>query len=423
MEVIYEHIIYLVLIGICILLSAFFSGAETALVSARRISIETAAGKGVSGAARSVYILDNLEDAIGMVLVGNNIANISATAFITFVANRAFFLGDRGLFAVTAAQTVVFLILCEITPKVVARAKAEKFLLRMSLPIKGLIIMLKPLTRSSLFFSRLIKRIFRIPESESTLLRSRDELGRLFQIGEEEGVIEEEHQQIVDEILSFREVTAYEAMTPTIDIISVDEKSSIRKLVQIIEETHFSRIPLYSERVDNITGYIFYRDILRQASVTDISELMYPAWYVPGTKNIFELFLEMKKKHVPMVFVVNEQGAVAGLLTHEDIAEEVVGEIHTRDHTGEELISMISNREYMVSGDLDIEHFQKVFPVKITKRGFETIAGFMTWKLGRIPDQGERFVHDRITFIVEEVTERSVEKVRLWSSSKIKLKK
>jgi len=423
MEVINQHIIYLVLIGICILLSAFFSGAETALVSASRISIETAAGKGAAGAARSVYILDNLEDAIGMVLVGNNIANIAATAFITFVANRAFFLGDRGLFAVTALQTIVFLILCEITPKVVARAKAEKFLVRMSLPIKGLIILLKPLTRSSLFFSRLIKRIFRIPETEGSLLRSRDELGRLFQIGEEEGVIEEEHQQIVAEILSFREVTAYEAMTPTIDIISVDEKSSIRKLVQIIEETHFSRIPIYSERVDNITGYIFYRDILRQASVTDITALMYPAWYVPGTKNIFELFLEMKKKHVPMVFVVNEQGAVVGLLTHEDIAEEVVGEIHTRDHTGEELISMINNREYIISGDLDIEHFQKVFPVNINKRGFETIAGFITWKLGRIPARGERFVHDRITFIVEEVTERSVEKVRLWSSSRIKLRK
>ncbi len=423
MEVLFQHIVYLVLISICILLSAFFSGAETALVSAQRISIETGASKGKRNAVRSLYILDNIEDAIGMVLVGNNIANIAATAFITFVATRSFALGDRGLLIVTAVQTLVFLIFCEISPKVIARAKAESFLLVMSLPIKGLIILLKPLTKSSLLFSNLIKRIFKIPETSSSFVRSRDELGRLFRMGEEEGVIEEEHQQLVDEILSFREVTAYEVMTPTIDIKSVEEGSSLKKLVQTVEETHFSRIPLYSERVDNITGYIFYRDILRKPGMKNLSSIMYRAWYIPGTKNIFELFLEMKKKNVPMVFVVNEHGAVVGLVTHEDIAEEVVGEIQTKDHTEEELIAKINDKEYLLSGDLDIEHFQKVFPVRINKKGFETIAGFITWQLGRIPAKGERFEHDRITFIVEEATERSVEKVRLKADSKIRLKK
>lgn len=299
MEVLFQHIVYLVLISICILLSAFFSGAETALVSAQRISIETGASKGKRNAVRSLYILDNIEDAIGMVLVGNNIANIAATAFITFVATRSFALGDRGLLIVTAVQTLVFLIFCEISPKVIARAKAESFLLVMSLPIKGLIILLKPLTKSSLLFSNLIKRIFKIPETSSSFVRSRDELGRLFRMGEEEGVIEEEHQQLVDEILSFREVTAYEVMTPTIDIKSVEEGSSLKKLVQTVEETHFSRIPLYSERVDNITGYIFYRDILRKPGMKNLSSIMYRAWYIPGTKNIFELFLEMKKKMCP----------------------------------------------------------------------------------------------------------------------------
>lgn len=124
-----------------------------------------------------------------------------------------------------------------------------------------------------------------------------------------------------------------------------------------------------------------------------------------------------------MVFVVNEHGAVVGLVTHEDIAEEVVGEIQTKDHTEEELIAKINDKEYLLSGDLDIEHFQKVFPVRINKKGFETIAGFITWQLGRIPAKGERFEHDRITFIVEEATERSVEKVRLKADSKIRLKK
>lgn len=423
MEAILEHILYLVLISICIILSAFFSGAETAIVSAQRISIEARAARGKGNAVRAIYILDNLEEAVGMVLVGNNIANIAATAFITFVATRAYALDDQGLLIVTAAQTLIFLILCEISPKVIARARAESFLLVMSLPIKGLIILLKPLTRSSLFFSRMVKKIFRIPETSSSFVSSRDELGRLFRIGEEEGVIEEEHQQIVDEILSFRDVTAYEVMTPTIDIASVEEGGSVRRLVQAVEETHFSRIPLYRDRVDNIRGYIFYRDILNKKSVKNLTDIMYPAWYVPGTKNIFELFLEMKKKHVPMVFVVNEQGAVVGLVTHEDIAEEVVGEIHTRDHTSEELITVVSEREYILSGDLDIEHFQKVFNIEIEKKGFETIAGFITWFLGRIPSAGERFVHDGITFIAEEVTEKSVEKVRLRAVGRKKIKR
>ena len=413
-------LIYEVVIFVFILLSGFFSGAETALVSSRRVSIETTARKGHGNGRRALYLIDHLEDAMGMVLIGNNIVNIAATAFITYVATSAFMLREEQIFFVTAAQTMIFLLFCEITPKIVAKAKAENVLLFFSFPLKMLLVIFSPVNRVSLSFSSLVKRIFRIERGGNSIVRSRDELDILFQIGEHDGVIEEEHHMYVSEILSFKDMTAAEVMTHTIDIISVELKSSVRQLAELIESTRFSRIPVFEKRVDNIIGYVFYRDILRRRDVKEISELMYPAKYVPSTKNIFELFLEMQEQKVPLVFVVNEYGAVAGMVSHEDIAEEVVGEIQTIDHGDRELIVRTSDREYQLSGDLDIEHFERIFSIDIEKRGFETIAGFIMYKLGRIPRKGETVTYGRYSFTVEEVTERSIKKAVLRSRSRIK---
>ncbi|PKL35653.1 MAG: hypothetical protein CVV44_19160 [Spirochaetae bacterium HGW-Spirochaetae-1] len=415
-------LVYEILIFVFILFSAFFSGAETAIISSRRIAIETSAKKGKKSARRALYILDNMEDAIGMILIGNNIANVTATAFITYIATASYMLNDRGIFAVTAVQTLFFLLCCEIFPKIIARARAESFLNLFSLPIKGLTVVFRPVNRVSLAFTSVLKKILGIRRTGNSLVRSREELNILFKIGEKEGVIDGEHLMYVSEILSFKEMTAHEIMTPTIDIVSIELQSSVRQLVGLIESTRFSRIPVFDKRVDNIVGYIFFRDIFKREKVNNIAEIMIPASYVPSTKNIFELYIEMQDRKIPLVFVVNEYGAVIGMVSHEDIAEEVVGEIQSMDHTDEDLIVQVSEREFLISGDLDIEHFQKLFSLELEKRGFETIAGFVMSRMGKIPVKGEKFVYNKFTFIVEEATDRSVEKIILRSSGKIKLK-
>jgi len=246
--------IYTFLIVTFTLLSAFFSGTETALISANSIKLITL-GRGRTLAKRALDLLDHKENALITTLIGNNIANIAATAFITFVATKAFLLHESRLLLITIIQALIFLLLCEIVPKIVARARAERCLMFFSIPLRFFSILFKPAEKISLLFSMKLRELLH-SDSEQGFTASRDEIGILFQIGEREGIIDKNHQELVSEILIFHEKTASEVMTPTIDIISIEKRKSINYLIKLIEQTRFSRIPVYEDRVDNIIGYV-----------------------------------------------------------------------------------------------------------------------------------------------------------------------
>jgi len=402
---------YITLIGIMMFLSFFFSGTETALLTSNRFYLESLAKTGNRRAKLSLKIVDTIENAMGMILIGNNIVNISSAAFITYIATTAFMLTEPGMLVVTAVQTILFLIICEVTPKVVARARAEAFLMFFSYPIHILLFIMKPAVGVSLLFAQALKSMVGITDSGRSSVRSREEIDILFKIGEEEGVINVEHHEYVSEILSFRGMTAREIMTPTIDIVSIDIESSVRELADLIVRTRFSRIPVYSGRVDNLVGYVFYRDILKHRGAKKIADVMNKVHYVPTTKRIVELYNEMVENLIPMVFIVDEHGAVVGMVTHEDIAEEVVGEIQTRDQSEEELVVEMGRGKFLLSGNMDIEYFMRSFNIHIDKKGFETLAGFIEYRLGRIPKKGDRLDYEKYTFIIDQATERSIEKV------------
>ena len=414
-------IAYKISVLIFAVLSAFFSGAETALVSSSRFMLESLAKNGSKRAVRSLQILENSEDAIGMVLIGNNITIIAATSFIAYIATGIYSMNEKQLVVVALVQAAIFLFFCEISPKIVARARAESYLMIFSFPIHFLMKILKPFVTVSLASSNLIRKVLGIQKVDQPLIRSKDELDLLFQIGEREGLIDEEHQVYISEILSFKEITAYQVLIPTIDIISTEINSSIKNLVSVISETGFSRIPIYEDRVDNIIGYVFYRDIIQNEKVKKISEIMQKPYYIPSTKNIYDLYNEMQETKTPIVFVVNEFGAVIGMVTHEDIAEEIVGEIQTGDHKEDDLVIEINKRKFILRGDLDIDYFEKYFGIEIEKKGFETIGGFITFLMGKIPGEGEKLKYKKNTFIIKEATDRSIEKITLLLSKKIRV--
>jgi len=405
------NLIYEILIFVSIALSSFFSGTETAITSTNRIKLKAISVKGNKRAMRALKILDNIEDALSMILIGNNISNITATALITFIATKAFLLNESALLIVTTIQTIIFLLLCEILPKIIARSKAESFIMFFSFPILIMMLILKPAVKLSLLFSKLLKEIFHLDSSKYSHLSSRDEIGLLFQLGESEGIIDKYHQMFLSEFLSFNEITANAVMTPTIDIKSIEKRQSIKQLVALIEKTKFSRIPIYDGRVDNIIGYVYYKDLLEKNNINSIEEIIKKAYYIPDTKKINELSQEMQEKKLHLAFVANEFGAVVGIVTFEDIAEEIVGEIQTRDHPDEELIKKINEKRYILHGSLDIDTFQRMFAIVIEKKGFETLAGFITYKMQTIPQKGEKIEYSGYTFIIAEATERSVEKV------------
>ncbi len=405
------YFLYYITIIFFIISSAFFSSVETAIVSSRRMTIETYSNKGNRGAKRSLHILDDMESAIGMVLIGSNIVNISATAFITYMATKAFFANETELFIIIFMQTIFFLLFCEIIPKVVAKAKAENLLMFYSLPIMILLIIFRPLIRLSLMFNSFLKKRFKISEKNITPVKSREDIYTFFLIGKNEGVIDEDKHSYVADILSFKYIQAEEVMTPLVDIISIEQNSSIKDTVAIIEKTKFSRIPLFDNTRENITGYVHYKDIIKNKTIHTLADIKIPPVFTPSTKNIFELYHEMYKNKTPFLFVVSEYGDIIGLLTFEDIAEEIVGEIHTDDHPDEHLISRESDKKYLVSGRIDIEYFQEYFSLTIEKRNFETLAGFINYLTGEIPKKGDKVKYQDIEFIVEETGLRTAEKI------------
>ncbi len=403
-------IAYICLIIFCMVLSAFFSGTETALVSSNPMSLESLSSKGDKKAKRSVEIISQMDRALSVILIGNNIANITAAAFLTYIAAEYYHLRQAQLVMVVTVQTVVFLILCELTPKVIARSKSEQFLLFFSAPLKMLLMILRPPSSLSLVFTGFLKRAMRIKADDNSSIK-RDEIDVLFKIGGEAGIIVGDNLMFISEILRIKSILAVEIMTPTIDIISIEEDRPVKELIGAIMKNRFTRIPVYRDRVDNIIGYVFYRDLIMADNVKKISDIMHKPHYVPETKNIYELHLEMQDNVLPLVFVVNEYGAVVGMVSYEDIAEEVVGEIHARDQSQEALISQVSGKKFIIKGDLEIDHFVRKFPLNIEKKGFKTVSGYIMSVMGKIPKKGDRLDVEGCSFVVDEATDRSVERV------------
>lgn len=417
------YLSYEIFIFAFIVLSAFFSGTETAIISVNRMKIKLLADKGDHKAARVLKIVNNIENAVGMTLVGNNIVNVSSAAFITFIATKMYMVDETSLYVITILQTIFFLVFCEILPKLVARSKPDAILMFFSRPVELLIWLFMPALKFSLAITEWIKMALHIKSMEASFVRSRDEIGTLFKLGVSEGVIEQSHNEFIRDILRLHEITVIEVMTPIIEIVSIDMKSSIRQLVTIIESTRFSRIPVYNNRVDDIAGYVYYRDIMNRKRIQSIEAILYKPYFVPATKRIDDLFIEMQKEKLNMVFVVNEFGGVEGLVTIEDIIEEIVGEIHTRDHPDHVLIDKINKRKFILRGNVDIDFFNREFGFSIQKKGYETIAGYLSYHLGRIPVKGDRLKEDGFSLLVEESNARSVEKVILSLNPKIKKRK
>lgn len=403
---------YHVMIGIFIAFSAFFSATETSLISARRLSIETLGSKGHKGAKRSLYILDHVEEAVGMVLIGNNIVNVSSAAFITYILTIAYKLSDSYLITATIVQTIFFLFVCEIIPKLFSKSKAESFLMFFSFPIIFFMKVLGPISKVSLYFTEFLKRKFNITSTQTGFLNSREDIATFFSIGHKEGIIDSDNRSYVSEFLSFRDSQAYEIMIPFADVLSIEAESSIRELVAMIEGSKFSRIPVYENKKENITGFVYYRDILK-SGVKHISDILNKPVFIPETRNIFDIYNDMSKRKIPLVFVVNEYGDTTGFITFEDIAEEIVGDINTSDHPGEDSIVMITDRRFMLSGRLDIDYFTRYFGIDLRKRHFETLAGFLMSINGNIPEKGDHIQYEGYEFIVEETGTRTIEKVMM----------
>jgi CBS domain containing-hemolysin-like protein len=271
-------------------------------------------------------------------------------------------------------------------------------------------VFFKPIIKLSLFFSETITRFFNIKPGEISPIKSRDDIATYISIGRKEGIIDEEKNIYLSEILSFKNAHAYEIMIPAVDIISVDINDSYKSIIAVIEKTRFSRLPVYKTKDDNFIGYIYYRDLLKNPN-RKIDDIIIEPVFIPETKNVFDIYNKMQKERIPLLFVIDEYGNTSGLLTFEDIAEEIVGEIQTDDHPSEKIITKLTEKKYILSGRLDIDYFQRYFNIEINKRHFETLGGFIMSLSGNIPNKGDHIKFKEYEFVIEETGLRTIEKV------------
>ncbi len=406
--------VYFSLTFVFVAFSFFFSAAETALISANRYNLESLARKKKRGAKPALTLLDQTERYLGVILIGNNVANISATAFITYLAAAYYKLPQRMLLVVTISQTMLFLVFCEIFPKLLSKKYAELLIRLFAYPL--------------MFFSRIftlvswivtlagsLTRLFLKPEDTYVnKKKARTEIDLLFRMGEEAGLIDQTYKLYINEILNLHNRQVYQIMTPVVEMVSVEKKQSIRSVIKVLERTKFSRLPVYEDRVDNIVGFIHYRDLLIAGEhLREAGDIARPAEYVPATKKIHSLYKDMQKNGSHLVFVVNEYGGVTGLVTREDIAEEIVGEIRSGLHPGEEMVVQGDDGSFSVAGELDVDYFARLFDLTIAKHSFETVAGYILYMLDKVPVKGDQLTVEDLLLTVEDASSREIRRVRV----------
>ncbi|MEG0730230.1 MAG: hemolysin family protein, partial [Cetobacterium sp.] len=388
----YQNIILLVVL---ILLSGFFSASETALTSFKSIHLEEVENADPKRAKLLKKWLKKPNEMLTGMLLGNNVVNILASSIATALTFNLMGDSPRAIVIVTASMTVIILIFGEITPKIIAKNHASEISKIVIVPIYILSFITKPIIKVLMVISAFIGRIFGVELKNENLMITEEDLISFVNVGEAEGIIEEEEKQMIHSIVGFGETSAKEVMTPRTKMFAVEGKKTINDIWNEIMEMGYSRIPVYDDTIDNILGILYIKDLLHylKEGNTDVQvkTIVRQAYFVPETKSIIEILAEFKIKKVHIAMVLDEYGGIGGVLTIEDLIEEIVGEIRDEfDNEEEESIFEINSSKFEVDAMLDIETINKSLNLELpTSEDYESLGGLIVTELGRIADIGD----------------------------------
>ena len=393
-------------------LSALFSSSETALFSLSRYQIRRVKSRHPGGGRFVALLLESPKRTLLSILIGNMAVNIAASSIATGIGISLF--GSKGVGLAIGVMVLLLLFFGEITPKTFAVRNAE----RLSHVIAPLIHI----------FAKLIWPVRRIIQSIADLFLSlfakrrvkgepyitEQELKTLVSVSEKEGVIDKDEREMIDAVFEFGERSVDEIMIPRVDIIACKYSAPRDEVVKLVKESRHTKVPIYSEVIDNITGILFTKEfILNKDKSLDWRSLIKPAVFVPETKKIDELFFEFQTKKVPIAIVADEYGGTAGLVTMEDILEEIVGEIQDEYDKEAPFIERIEPHTFRVKGDIGLKDLEEELGIKIHTEEVETLAGFLALRAGRIPTEGEVIKYKGRTFTIERVRRNRILKVKI----------
>jgi len=415
--------IILIFLIICIVFSAFFSGAEIALSSLGKITLKRLIKENPRRRHQFELLLSDPSRWLITILIGNNLANITAASLATLLVEKWVGGGEGKVVGiVTGVMTFILLVFGEITPKRYCREHAERVSLKVIGPIFLLSVVLLPVVKAFTFLTRGISGA-KIGEPPVLKPITEKEIHTLIDIGQEEGALEEGEEELVHSALEFDETRVKEIMTPRTKMVAIPQEASLVELAKLINEAGYSRIPVYEGKIDNIVGIAYAKDLL---SISDkweklkVKDIMHPPIFVPYTTKLSEVFHELQRKKTHLAVVVDEYGGVAGIITIEDLLEELVGEIEDEyDKVASEKIQLLKDGSALVEGDTDIDEINKKLGTSLPEKAaaFESIGGFIFNQLGRIPRKGEIIEEDGIRIEVVEVDARRIRKVKIFPST------
>lgn len=407
--------IRIVILMFLLFLSAFFSCSETALTTVNRIRIRTLIEEGNKKAVMLEKVIENPGKMLGAILIGNNIVNISSSSLATVLAIDI--LGDTGAGVATGVITLLVLIFGEITPKTFATLNAEKIALFVAGIIYGLMWLLTPAIYIVNKLSRGILKLLRVnPDNKATAI-TETELRTIVEVGHEEGILETEEHQMINNVFEFGDTRARDIMVPRIDMVFVSIDSTYQELLDIYEQHHYTRLPVYEESSDNVIGIINIKDLLLYKHEHEFSVKNYlrGAYFTYESKRLSELLLEMKKTSVNIAIVLDEYGVTAGLITLEDLLEEIVGEIRDEyDEDEEEIFKTIAENEYLVDGQIKLGDLNDLLESELSSEDYDSLGGYIIEHLDRLPEENDDLTAGGFRFLVEALDKNRIKKVRIY---------
>lgn len=397
------NFVYGIIIAVCVLLSAFFSCTETAFSCANKIRLKSQVDNGVKRAAKALWVCDNFDKVLTAILIGNNVVNLGCSSIATVLCMDLF--KNYGAAIATGATTLLVLTFGEVIPKCFGKEASDTIVLYTASILKTLTIVLTPFVYCFLGIKSAVMKLANIKKDQPSV--TEDELKYIIESIEEEGILEEQESEMVQSALEFDEKTALEILTPRVDVVLIDADDKEENIKEIIMRERYSRIPVYQDNIDNIIGILQTRDYLEQLSENkkpDIKELVTEVHFIYKSRKLSDILSDFKAKKLHMAIVTDEYGGMLGIVTMEDLLEELVGEIWDEDEDEERTYTKLKDGRYIISGDMDLSDLFDIFEMN-DDDDIESISvgGFIVEQLGTIPVINQTIQYKDLTITVKRI--------------------
>ena len=401
--------VYGVIIAVCILLSAFFSCVETAFSSANTIRLKTLSDSGNRRARHALWITDHFDKALTAILIGNNVVNLGCSSLATILCLSLFH--NYGAAIATGGTTLLVLIFGEVIPKCLGRELSDSITLHTALLLRVLTYVLTPLIVFFTGIKSLFMRLAHIKKTSPSV--TEDELKYIIESIEEEGILEEQESELVQSALEFDEKTAQEILTPRVDVTVIDIDDDPKKIHELIIRERYSRIPVYEDEIDNIIGILHTRDYLEKViggeGEADVRSLITPAHFIYKAMKLSDILNDFRLNKLHIAIVTDEYGGMLGIVTMEDLLEEIVGDIWDEDEDVEHTCTKLRDGRWLVSGDMDLSDLFEMLDVAPDDEiESNSVGGFIVEQLGELPMRGQKLRYQSLRFTVKRVRNRRI---------------